>query len=167
MSQTPENHCVVDFLRHGETSAGKCFLGSTDAALSERGWQQMEAAQVEEEYDLIISSPLLRCSEFARQYANKTAVPLKLESEFREINFGLWESRTSLELWQCDEEKLSAFWRDPVKHTPPEGEPLMDFKKRVLERYYSMLEENKGQKILLICHAGVIKVILCELLVWI
>ena len=33
----------LDFLRHGETTGGKCFRGSIDDVLTERGLQQMHA----------------------------------------------------------------------------------------------------------------------------
>lgn len=164
MSETQEVQTVIELLRHGETTAGKCFLGSTDASLSQLGWQQMNTALLSDEYDLVLSSPLKRCRDFSQLYATEKTLPVIVENEFREIDFGLWEGKTSAELWESDRENLSAFWNNPVKNTPPEAESLMDFKKRVIDHYFKLVKKYSGKKILLICHAGVIKIILCELL---
>lgn len=164
MAELHKEQCVIDLLRHGETTAGKCFLGSTDAELSELGLQQMQQSELSNNYDLIISSPLKRCKDFAQQYADNYSKPLKIEPDFSEVDFGCWETKTSEELWKSDEKQLTAFWTDPVKNTPPQAEKLLDFKKRVVERFYALTDELTGKRVLLVCHAGVIKVILCELL---
>lgn len=164
MADIQEEQTLIDLLRHGETTAGKCFLGSTDASLSQLGWQQMQNAKLSNNYDLVLSSPLKRCSEFSRLYATENALPVKIENDFREIDFGAWEGKTSAELWEADRDRLSAFWNDPVLNTPPEAELLSLFQKRVIDHYYKLVNELKGKKILLVCHAGVIKIVLCELL---
>jgi len=164
MSEEDEKKSIIDLVRHGETTAGQCFLGSTDAQLSELGWQQMESAGLLLDYDVVISSPLLRCYEFASRYAEKIHKPLIVDAQLREIHFGQWEAKTAEQICKTDEKKLSAFWRDPVKHTPPDGESLLAFKERVLQAYYSIVDEWQGKKILLACHGGVIKMILCDLL---
>lgn len=164
MSEEGENKSTIDLMRHGETTAGQCFLGSTDAQLSELGLQQMENAGLVKDYDVVICSPLLRCYEFASQFAEKNQMPLLVENQLREIHFGQWEAKTSEQIWKTDEKKLSAFWRDPVKNTPPGGESLLAFKERVLRGYYSIVDEWQGKKILLVCHGGVVKMILCDVL---
>lgn len=164
MESEQGNKSSIDFLRHGETTAGKCFLGSTDTALNSRGWSQMLQAGLKEDYDLIISSPLARCREFAVQFAKQKDRPYQIETDFREIDFGKWEAKTSDELWKTEEKLLSAFWNDPVTNTPPKGEALLEFQTRVIGRYYSLLDESQGKNILLVCHAGVIKIILCNIL---
>ena len=164
VSDTHKEQTVIELFRHGETTAGKCFLGSTDVSLSQLGWQQMKSHKLSGDYDLVLSSPLKRCREFSQAFATDKNLPVKIENEFREIDFGLWEGKTSAELWEQDREKLSEFWNDPVLCTPPEAESLTDFQKRVIEHYYKWLNELKGKKILLVCHAGVIKIILCEIL---
>lgn len=124
----------------------------------------MENAGLVKDYDVVICSPLLRCYEFASQFAEKNQMPLLVENQLREIHFGQWEAKTSEQIWKTDEKKLSAFWRDPVKNTPPGGESLLAFKERVLRGYYSIVDEWQGKKILLVCHGGVVKMILCDVL---
>lgn len=164
MADLDNNSSLISLLRHGETTAGKCFLGATDAELSELGWQQMHSVNLPNDYDLVISSPLLRCQAFARQYADKINKPVRIEPDFREMSFGEWEAKTSEELWQTDQQALADFWSDSVKFTPPGGESLLAFQRRVMKRYCSLLHEFKGKRVLIVCHAGVIKIILCHVL---
>jgi len=164
MSDLENNLSLISLLRHGETTAGKCFLGKTDAELSELGWQQMKSAELDNDYDLVISSPLLRCQKFAKQYASEINRPLRIEAEFREIDFGEWEAKTAEELWQTDQLALSGFWSDSIKYTPPGGESLLDFQHRIMNCYTSLLSKAKGKRVLIICHAGVIKILLCNVL---
>jgi broad specificity phosphatase PhoE len=56
----------LDLLRHGETELGGGLRGSLDDALTDKGWQQMRAAVVEQgPWDRLVSSPLQRCARFA------------------------------------------------------------------------------------------------------
>ena len=57
---------VVDLLRHGEPDGGQKFRGSVDDPLNVRGWEQMRTAVGNyREWEVIISSPLIRCAAFA------------------------------------------------------------------------------------------------------
>ncbi len=163
-SSVLQNGLIIDLLRHGETTAGKCFLGSTDAPLNETGWQQMRDAQLDSDYQRVISSPLLRCETFARQFSEENSIPLQLEKDLREIHFGEWEGETAETLWQTQEQELSMFWSDPLSYTPPGAETIMDFQQRVLQKFSRLSSELEDEKVLLVCHAGVIKIILCEVL---
>lgn len=165
MASTIHNKAlIIDLLRHGETTAGKCFLGSTDAPLNDRGWQQMQAAQLAQNYQRVISSPLIRCQSFAQQYAEQQNIPLQLETDFREMHFGEWEGQTSEVLWKKHRELITAFWSDPFSVTPPAAEAMQDFHRRVIHQFGQLREQLIDERVLLVCHAGVIKVILCELL---
>lgn len=65
---------TVDLLRHGEPVGGRKYRGQTDDALSETGWAQMRAAvDGHRPWDVIVSSTLLRCIEFARELAARHA----------------------------------------------------------------------------------------------
>ena len=84
------NVLTIDLLRHGETTAGSCFLGSTDVTLSEQGWLQVQSAIDDQVYQYVISSPLKRCVEFAKLFATNNDLPLTVEKDLREIHFGDW-----------------------------------------------------------------------------
>ncbi|MBL1277653.1 MAG: alpha-ribazole phosphatase family protein [Ectothiorhodospiraceae bacterium] len=165
-------HTRVDLLRHGETTSGSSFRGSIDDALTENGWFQMTAAvearlaEAPNQWERIVSSPLQRCADFAHKLGKRHSLPVCLDSRFKEMHFGKWEGRTAAELMADDENALTLFWEDPVKNTPPEAEPLPDFERRVLSAWTELLQQYKGEKVLLVTHGGVIRVLLCQFHQW-
>jgi alpha-ribazole phosphatase/probable phosphoglycerate mutase len=165
MSDSSTVTTTVDLIRHGEPAGGIRFRGHTDDPLSETGWAQMRAAiQGGSQWDAVISSPLLRCAEFAAALAASAGVPLETEERFKEIGFGEWEGRTPEELMQIDPDCLDQLWRDPAGFTPPGGEGLEAFAARVTASWNDTLARHAGKKILLVAHGGVNRVILCHTL---
>ena len=155
----------IYLLRHGETTAGDCFLGVTDSPLTKNGWQQMQKSLGNNlDFQLVVSSPLKRCREFAESVAEKNNLQLMISEAFQELNFGDWEAKTSEELWQTDRERLSAFWADPVNHSPPGGETLCQLSQRVENAIKVLAKNYPGKKILLVAHGGVIRCVLAWVL---
>ena len=52
----------------------------------------------------------------------------------------------------------------PVTHLPPGGEPLAEFQTRVREAWQHWTREAAGQQILVVCHGGVIRMVLAEVM---
>lgn len=153
----------IDLLRHGRTVVGQRFLGWCDEPLSEDGERQMERALTgEREYDLLISSPLLRCATFARQWAAAHDTAIELEPAWRELHFGQWEGRDAATLIEEDAAALESFWSDPLHHAPPGGENLLEFAARVDAAWQTWLPRLAGKRVLLVSHGGVIRLLLCR-----
>ncbi len=156
---------VVDLLRHGEPEGGQKFRGSIDDPLSARGWEQMRTAVGDYRgWEVIISSPLIRCAAFAHELAEKLDCPLKIVPAFSEIGFGVWEGRSVAEVHETDPLALGQFWRDPIAYPIPGGEPVADFDRRISLAWTTLLEEYRGQHVLLVAHGGVIRMVLRQLL---
>lgn len=149
----------IGLLRHGETEGGGGFLGSTDRPLSAGGFRQMDKSAARRDWDRIITSPLRRCREFAESLASSLNAPLRVDGRLREIHFGVLEGRTATEILIREAATLTRFWRDPIRHTPPGGEPVLAFQARVLDAW-SDIVEDVGSSILVISHGGPIRVIL-------
>lgn len=153
----------IDLLRHGETERGGGFRGSLDDALTARGWQQMrDAIGNTGAWDVLVSSPLQRCAAFANELAAQRGLPLNLEPDLRELHFGDWEGCSAAELMQDNAEALGLFWADPYCFTPPGGEPLVQFEARVLAAIERLQLRFAGQRVLVICHAGVMRLLLAR-----
>jgi len=151
----------LDLLRHGETTAGKVFLGRSDPVLSEVGRQQMSRALSDgSAYQKIISSPLQRCTEFARYYADKHQLPLSIDEGLSELDFGVWDGLSSEQIWQTDADALGRFWRDPVKYPPTNGEDMKGFYRRTVSSLQSIMADPSLSSVLLISHGGTIRNIL-------
>lgn len=162
-AQAPQPQTLwVDLLRHGEPEGGACFRGRQDDALTAKGWQQMtQAAASCSQPARIISSPLTRCRSFAEALAAQHQCPLTITSDWREIDFGDWEGRS---IAQIDATALSNYWADPLHHTPPNGEPLIQFQQRVLAAWEQLLATAQEQQLMIITHGGTQRLLLAHIL---
>lgn len=153
----------LDLLRHGETELGGGLRGSLDDALTDTGWAQMRAAVLDRgPWDRLISSPLQRCSRFAEELGAQLGLPVQLDKDLQELHFGAWEGQSAATLMETDAEALGLFWADPYSFTPPEGERVEDFSTRVLAAVGRLQASYAGQRILLISHGGVMRLLLAQ-----
>ncbi|MBA4362820.1 MAG: histidine phosphatase family protein [Pseudomonas sp.] len=153
----------LDLLRHGETELGGGLRGSLDDALTDKGWAQMRAAVVEQgPWDRLISSPLQRCARFAHELGAQLELPVHLDKDLQELHFGAWEGQSAAALMETDAEGLGLFWADPYAFTPPEGEPVEDFSARVLAAVARLHAAYASERILLISHGGVMRLLLAQ-----
>ncbi|WP_077048677.1 alpha-ribazole phosphatase family protein [Pseudomonas sp. KK4] len=153
----------LDLLRHGETELGGGLRGSLDDALTEKGWQQMRAAVMERgPWDRLVSSPLQRCARFAEELAGQLALPLAFDRDLQELHFGAWEGQSAAQLMETDADALGKFWADPYSFTPPQGEPVAQFSVRVLTAVARLQATYAGQRVLLISHGGVMRLLLAQ-----
>ncbi len=158
------NTLTIDLLRHGEAHGGQRFRGWREDPLTDDGWNQMyKALPARRPWGRIISSPLKRCSDFARKLSQTSHIPAQMEKDLKELHFGDWEGHTPTELLHSDPERVQAFWDDPLNNAPPNGESLGVFRMRVLSVWNRLMEEDEG-RFLLITHGGVIRVIIAEVL---
>ena len=156
---------IVDLIRHGEPVGGSKYRGWVDDPLSEKGWAQMRAAvEGRDGWTRIVSSDLSRCAAFAQEVGERLGLPVELDQGFREVAFGSWEGRSSKELMESDPEGTAAFWRDPVNNTPEGAEPLIAFRERVVGAWNRLLERHAGERVLLVGHAGMMRILLLNAL---
>lgn len=153
----------LDLLRHGETELGGGLRGSLDDALTAKGWEQMRTAVARQgPWDRLVSSPLQRCARFAEELGARLQVPVSLEKDLQELHFGAWEGQSAAALMETDAEALGLFWADPYSFTPPEGEPVSDFSDRVLGAIARLHQAYAGERVLLISHGGVMRLLLAR-----
>lgn len=147
-------------VRHGQPKITEAMLGRTDVSLSNFGWQQLgNSVRRLTDIDLIVSSPLLRCSEFAQHFAQKTNKELLINSGFQECNFGDWDGKKYQELHEKYPEHMENFFSKPNQYRPPNGEALSEFNHRVVMSFDQLIEQHAGKRIILLSHAGVIRTI--------
>lgn len=149
---------TLDLMRHGEPIGGRRYRGQIDDPLSERGWAQMHAALGDSApWDRIVSSPLLRCRAFAETLADRHGLPLALEARLQEVGFGEWEGRTAAEIEAATPGAVARFKADPFGARPVGAEPLEAFHARVAAALEELVEQHVGEHVLLVGHAGVIR----------
>jgi len=166
---------TIDLLRHGEAAPGLCLGRDFDAPLTAMGWAQMRGvvnAVVSEAsahpcvWDGVVSSPLRRCADFAKELSDRHGLPLRREPRWRELGFGAWEGKPWADLYQDAGGPLLAFQSNPLgsDNPAPGGEHYPDFECRVVEAWDGLLEAALGGHWLLVAHAGVLRVVLRRIL---
>ena len=154
-----------DLLRHGEPDGGPRYRGHRDDRLSDLGWEQMGAAlRDDDHWDHILTSPLARCRAFAEALAAERGLSCTVEPGFKEISFGAWEGLTPEQVEERFGDSQARFWRDAERHSPDGGESIQAFHERVGAAWRHWHKELAGQRVLLVCHGGVIRMILAEVL---
>jgi len=152
---------TVDLMRHGEPVGGRRYRGQIDDPLSEKGWAQMHAALGKSvPWTQIVSSPLQRCRAFAESLAERHGLPLTLDERLKEVGFGVWEGKSAAEIEQDAPGTLAQFRADPINARPAGAEPLADFHARVAAGMEDLLAQHAGRHVLLVGHAGVMRMAL-------
>lgn len=156
---------IIDLIRHGEPVGGHKLRGSLDDPLSELGWSQMQkSVEHAQSWQTIVTSPLSRCHDFAKQLSLNLQLPLTIQPEFQEINFGCWEGMTIKELMQKDPKALRNYWENPDQYAPEGSEQMDDFLNRIHQAWTALIDHQKGKHSLLVCHGGVIRAIIMHVL---
>lgn len=161
---------VIDILRHGQCEGGEIYRGSTDVALTSLGWQQMSNSLEPLLFDgkptwhKIVSSPLRRCREFAELKSNQWNLPLDIQKDFREMSFGDWEGQLTKDIYLQNPEFVESFYHDPENFYPPNSEHIVDVQNRLKFAWLQLVEEHKGQHILVVKHGAVMRILLLWLL---
>ena len=121
----------------------------------------------------IYSSDLRRAHETATIIAQQCSLQrsVTVSSAWREIFFGDWEGLTYAQIADQYKPHLD-FFSNPVSHPPPGGEPFSHFLQRIRTAFTQLAQDvaivetdptNRGD-IVLVSHAGAIRVLLCSLL---
>ena len=159
---------TIDLLRHGQPEGGEIFRGRVDVKLSELGFEQMlEAEKKLSDRDVIISSPLQRCLSFSQYLLNNKKnkegelngmdSSVAVEDDIREISFGDWDGMSHSDVKQHYGPLYANYWRNPIKYSPPNAEPIDVFAERVSQSILNLAQQHIGKHILLVTHGGVIR----------
>lgn len=146
----------IVFLRHGKTELNKksCYLGSTDDGLSEEGMEEIRAIKDKLkvfDFDKVYTSPLKRavqsCEILYKNYV--------IDNRVREINFGLFDGLTNLEVQNRYPREYSNWIEDYINYKIPNGESL----KELFDRTEEFINDisSKYKRVLVVTHGGVIR----------
>jgi probable phosphoglycerate mutase len=155
--------------RHGQTvwHHDNRYAGSSDVELNEAGLREAQALArraERERLDLVVCSPLIRAVETAQPAAEACGVELVVDERLHEVDFGEWEGKTLEEVRAADPIAAKRFEADPVKYGFPGGEPLPEAARRALEALRELDAEHPGEKVLVVVHNTLIRLVVCSLL---
>jgi broad specificity phosphatase PhoE len=153
-------------LRHAPILAGHLgqLIGASDVPLDPAG--QRQAAILADRVlqwapQACYCSPMQRCRQTAAAIAPE--LPLVIDPNLREIDFGHWEKRTFQEAAAADPSLVDRWARFDTDFAFPGGESVGDFLSRV-QAAANRLVETREETILAVTHGGVIRTMICHLL---
>ena len=151
-------------LRHGETelTGQQRFSGSggSDPALSEPGRTQAaraaRALAADGSVQAVVTSPLLRCRQTAAAAAERLGLPVAVEPDLRETDFGAWDGLTFAEARERGPADMDA-WLGSPSAAPPGGESFAQVRDRVARARDRLLAAHRGRTVLLVSHVTPVK----------
>jgi len=144
----------IIFVRHGETDYNieHRLQGRRDIPLNKNGKNQAKELQellANYKIDIILSSPLGRAYKTAEKINSKRNLPLIIEPQLIERDFGEFEGKTFDEIRECGIE--------PWTYSP-KTIPSVESDDMLYERFKEFLQEAqekyKNKSVLIIAHAG-------------
>jgi len=160
------------FIRHAETDSMGTFCGSSDPDVNDAGMEQIAGLLAgwrgEKRFggplDAVFTSDLKRAKTTAEALAGAFELTCTVRPGLREIDFGAWEGLSWDEIWATHrnyaEQWIAAFPKLPA----PEGEVYESFRRRALDEVKELVVLAQGRRVAVVTHAGVLRVILTELL---
>ncbi|SES69366.1 probable phosphoglycerate mutase [Natronincola peptidivorans] len=159
----------IYIVRHGETNwnlEGKT-QGKKDSKLTELGYlqtQKLAHRLSEEKIEVIYSSNLVRAKSTAIMISKQLNVPYYYEENLAEMDFGEWEGLTNDEIIKLYPDKYNGWRMKPHEVCIPRGESLIAAQKRIVSFFEELIKTTNYNKILLISHSTINKLLLLYIL---
>lgn len=99
----------------------------------------------------VYASPVLRARQTGQLLAGALGLPLAVDDELREVDFGQWEGRTGAQV-QRDWPSQWALWRGDAAVAPPGGESVAAVARRVARARGRLTTAHPGGTLVLVSH---------------
>jgi probable phosphoglycerate mutase len=168
-TSTPTRLILV---RHGQTELTESgrYSGRGDVPLSARGQEQVQAtaarvAAFAGPVAAVLSSPLSRCTQTASAIcaALPGDLPVTVEPDLIECDFGVWEGRTFAEVREGWPVELTK-WLESPSVAPPGGESFRAVTHRVRRVVAAVRGRYPDQTVVAVSHVSPIKILLRDAL---
>jgi probable phosphoglycerate mutase len=157
---------TILLVRHGETdwNRDQRVQGQSDPPLNELGREQsreLAATLAGERVDAIYASDLRRARETAEILAAELGLPVVVDPDLRELDFGDWEGSTIDELTAQFPDAVER-WRSGDEVPWDGGETREAMAERVRSAVRRLAAIHDGGRILLVAHGGPVRVLLMD-----
>lgn len=156
-------------VRHGKTigSEETRYKGHTDVDLSREGEEEIRIlgerlAHLKGKISAVYSSDLSRAFKTAEILSHFIGVRPRPLMDLRERSFGRWEGLSFREIETAYPVEFSRWKTDPLRYSPPGGESTEEVALRVMRALEAIIGQHKGERVLVVAHGGVNRVILCH-----
>lgn len=112
----------------------------------------------------VYCSDLSRALKSAEIVAEPHGIRPIISRELRERSFGIWEGMSFLEIKDKYPDEFTSWAKDPVRFSPMGGESTIAVAGRVIPEFELIMERHAGEKIAIVAHGGINRIILCQTL---
>jgi 2,3-bisphosphoglycerate-dependent phosphoglycerate mutase len=151
---------LMYIVRHGATDWNQSgrIQGHIDIPLNETG--RAQAHMVSRRLTAfgataLFSSDLLRAYETAQIIGQATGLRVTQNPGLREINFGVWQGLSSLQIRECDPEVYAARRANPYDVAPVGAETWRHFYARAVQAVLEILAVIEAERLIVVTHGGV------------
>src|SRR5512136_1189299 len=153
--------------RHGEVVNHGVYNGQNDVDITPKAIQQMQRLQeVLKDKNLkgVYCSDLVRTQKGAEIIGQPHGLSPEAFPEFREVNFGRWQGLSYAQVMERYPTDIPRWLSDVESFRIPEGESMVDVRRRAIPKLQELIDRHRGEEILLVCHGALNRVILAEAL---
>lgn len=150
--------------RHGQTEWNtlKKMQGWQNSNLTEKGIEdaiRLGKRLEDINFSKIYSSPLGRAKDTANYIKGNRDIEIELLDGLREMGFGSWEGVENEKVMKLHKEQYDNFWNKPELYKREDSENFEELFKRVEKTLEYIIEDARGENILIVSHAVTIKTI--------
>lgn len=159
--------CTLVLVRHAPSRGAGKFIGQHDEPLSAAGQQQLrELARklCRFRFYAVFTSDLPRAIETARPVAERQQLELQIRPDLREMDFGRWQGLSWRQIRRRDPRAADRWLKHFASQPIPGAERFRQFKRRIQRGLKAIVGANRGRCVLVVTHAGVIRVALADAL---
>ncbi|MDP7048792.1 MAG: histidine phosphatase family protein [Verrucomicrobiota bacterium] len=159
----------LHLVRHGEVDEAyhEVFGGQIDMELSPNGHEQAKCLAKflgRRHFDRVYRSPMVRVRQTAEPLLDALGREAEVIDDLREVDFGVWTGYK----WDEIQENFNADAEDWLLHLEnndiAEAESMDGYRSRIQCSLDRMMNEGAEQDLLVLCHGGVIRMLLSLLL---
>lgn len=104
----------------------------------------------------IVASPMQRTRETATAVSRRLGLPVRIDPDFAEVNFGAWEGLTAPEIARTHPLELTA-WHETGEQRAPGGESVADVGRRVARGLAALVATSLGRTVAVAAHTIVLR----------
>ncbi|SHL83076.1 alpha-ribazole phosphatase family protein [Chryseobacterium polytrichastri] len=148
----------IHLIRHTavENPDNLCY-GFAEMSLRKDYVEDFKLISIDQDFDLIISSPSQRCQILAKHFQ----LNYQTDERIKEMNFGDWE----LQKWNdIPKDEINPWYEDFINVKATNGENLLEMQTRVSKFWNELIAKENSNKVLIFSHSGVIRLILQSIL---
>jgi len=159
----------IYFVRHGQTAHSRenSFSGTLDVPLTESGHRMAQALAEHWGHlplQAVYASNKSRAIATATPIANLLKLPVQVDRDLREIEYGAWEGLSEDEVERSHPGAFEAWSDHPDLVPPPGGETAVQIAERAMASIARIRATHTEGSVMVVSHKATLRILMCAFL---